>query len=106
MSSRHLHPVAARVSRSFRAAIVSTARRQGISVSALIKEALHKHLGDVDAGVNAPPRSAASTAPVLRPDPTPLASDTPRKLGRVATIGAASSSPAGVKPKGYFVEGR
>ena len=106
MSSRHLHPVAARVSRRFRAAIVGAARSQGISVSALIKEAVRKHLGEVDPGVNAPSSLVAPTGPVLQPLPTPLASTAPRKLRHLTASDAAPPSSIGAKAGGYFVERR
>jgi hypothetical protein len=54
VSSRHLHPLSARLPRGERAAVVTLAASRGMSVSALLKAALRNYLGSpisVDPGV-------------------------------------------------------
>jgi len=54
MSSRYLHPIACRLPRAERDAIAEIARRQDLSNSALVKEALRRMLFGVHPGVNPP----------------------------------------------------
>jgi hypothetical protein len=68
MSSRHLHPLACRVPRADRNAIVAIADARGMSISALIKEALFSYLKGVHSGVNLPP-----IIPVANAGPGPSA---------------------------------
>ena len=52
MSSRYLHPLACRLPRAEREAVVAIAILHGVSISRLIKEALRHYLGGVNPGVN------------------------------------------------------
>jgi hypothetical protein len=61
MSSRHLHPLACRLPREERNAIVTIAVARGISVSGLLKAALRHYLSAVHSGVNAGPILPAAT---------------------------------------------
>lgn len=59
MFNRRPNPVSCRLPADERAALFATARRRGMSVSALIKEALQPHIIEVDRRFTAPPDRAA-----------------------------------------------
>lgn len=58
------YPVAARVSRSFRLAIIDAARREGVTVSEYIKRALQERIG-VNVIVNATHHTTRLVAPAF-----------------------------------------
>lgn len=51
-SSRTLSPLSARVGRGYRAIVVAAARRRGLTVSSMLKEALERYLDTVDLTVD------------------------------------------------------
>jgi hypothetical protein len=70
MSSRHLHPIACRLPRAQRDAIVQLAFDRGMSISGIIKEALSPYLTGVHPGVSTQADSP-SLSDGCRPAPTP-----------------------------------
>lgn len=76
MSSRHVHPLACRRSRTKRAAVVAYARANGFSISGLLNAALDEFMAahpGVNPGVNSFRESAPFGSPLLpvalRPNP-------------------------------------
>ena len=72
--SRPLHPLACRIGRAERAAVVAFAHRQCMSVSGLLKTALRAYLASqpdvqptVNAGVNMGLSDALASPPLFRP---------------------------------------
>jgi hypothetical protein len=78
MSSRHLHPLSARLPRAERAAVVAFACSRGVSISSVLKTALRAYLKGVDAGVDAHSQDRVATAPDGSPQhgQTPIAKPT------------------------------
>lgn len=74
MSSRYLHPLACRLPRAEREAVVAIAVARGVSVSGLIKLALRQYLAGVHPGVNAgsnlPAASVGPKPPATRQQPS------------------------------------
>jgi hypothetical protein len=96
MSSRYLHPLACRLPRAKRDAVVATAIARGVSVSGLIKEALRHYLGGVDPGVHA---RYNHPAPNTGPNATVTPQHSPRSRGLAEAFAAGQpASPTGRNP--------
>ena len=72
MFNRRPNPVSCRLPADERAAVFAAARRRGMTVSALIKEALQPHIIEVDRRFTAPPDLAAPQIQSVPMRTTPL----------------------------------
>lgn len=98
MSSRFLHPLACRLPRAEREAVVLMAITRGVSVSALLKQALRHYLNGVHPGVNA---ASLNSVPSVgqNPSETRLQSPQPRGLAE-AFAASLTAAPNNGKSNG------